>query len=181
MVAHRFPTRDIDLENHKQETISKILEENDLSPKGFQIDDMRWLKQEDKPLGAMASLGIWFDTAEAAEWAVMNGLVCDQSHIDNVEVYNIDKKRCHRCQKLGTWRGHAERRNGASTAAEYMTDKTAHLVPLPSASTATGHILLDHRVVLDQSFQDPDDEQNESSHTTTERHEFPSCDGGTHQ
>ena len=86
----------MDLDNNKQQVIDKIMEENDMKTKDFKIDDIRWFKPEDKPLGMMASLGIWFDTAEAAKWTEMNGLVCDQRHIGSVEVYRMEKKRCHR-------------------------------------------------------------------------------------
>ena len=101
VVAHRFPTTGMDLDNNKQQVIDKIMEENDMKTKDFKIDDIRWFKPAEKPLGMMASLGIWFDTAEAAKWTEMNGLVCDQRHIGSVEAYRMEKKRCHRCQKLG--------------------------------------------------------------------------------
>ena len=101
VVAYRFPTTGMDLDNNKQQVIDKIMEENDMKTKDFKIDDIRWFKPEDKPLGMMASLGIWFDIAEAAKWIAMNGLVCDQRHIGSVEAYRMEKKRCHRCQKLG--------------------------------------------------------------------------------
>ena len=101
VVAHRFPTAGIDLEKDKQQAIDNIMEENDMASKDFKIDDIRWLKPEDKALGVMASLGIWFDTGEAAKWTEMNGLVCDQRYIGSVEAYRMERKRCHRCQKLG--------------------------------------------------------------------------------
>jgi hypothetical protein len=55
--------------------IDKIMEENDLAAKGYQIDDIAWLKNKEKLLGMSASLGIWFDTPEAAEWLTNNGMV----------------------------------------------------------------------------------------------------------
>jgi hypothetical protein len=81
--------------------MKKIMEENDLIAKGFQIEDIAWLKSKDKPLGKSASLGIWLDTAEAAEWVINNGLVFTQRYIGSIEPYQIKKKRCHRCQSLG--------------------------------------------------------------------------------
>jgi hypothetical protein len=73
------------------------MEENDLAAKGFYIDDLAWLKRKDVPLGKSASLGMWFDTAEAAEWVINNGLVFGQRYIGSIEPYLIKKKRCHRC------------------------------------------------------------------------------------
>ena len=46
------------------------MEENDFEAKGYQIEDIAWLKSKDKPLGRTASLGIWLYKAEAAEWVV---------------------------------------------------------------------------------------------------------------
>jgi hypothetical protein len=37
-----------------------------------------WLKKKDKELGKFASLGIWFDSAEGAEWLLVNGLLVGQ-------------------------------------------------------------------------------------------------------
>jgi hypothetical protein len=90
----------IDLEEDKQQVINKIMEDDDMASKGLKIDDAGWILPEGKPLGMTASLGIWFDTAEAAKWAEMNGLVCDQRYIGSVEAYSVDKKGCRRCQKL---------------------------------------------------------------------------------
>jgi hypothetical protein len=71
----------IDLEEDKQQVINKIMEDDDMASKGLKIDDAGWILPEGKPLGMTASLGIWFDTAEAAKWAEMNGLVCHQRYI----------------------------------------------------------------------------------------------------
>lgn len=101
VVAHRFPTTGITLPENKQEAINKIMEENEWQAKNFNVDDTAWLKQSDKPLGVTASLGIWFDTPEAAEWAVANGVVRNQRYIGSVELYQVKRKRCHRCQNFG--------------------------------------------------------------------------------
>jgi hypothetical protein len=83
------------------ESITKIMEENDLGSKGFQIEDIAWLKKKDAPLGESASLGIWFDSVKAAEWAVKDGMLFGQRYIGSVEPYQMRKKRCHRCQAFG--------------------------------------------------------------------------------
>lgn len=77
------------------------MEENDLEAKGFQIDDITWLKSKDKSLGRSASLWIWLDSAEAAEWIINNGLVFKQRYIGSIEPCQIKTKRCHRCQGFG--------------------------------------------------------------------------------
>ena len=76
------------------------MEENDLATKSYQINDMAWLKSKDKPLGRSASLGIWLDTAEAVEWVIHNGPVFGQRYIGSIELYQIKKKRCHRCSNF---------------------------------------------------------------------------------
>ena len=101
IVVHRTPTEGFMLPENKTDSINRIMEENDLSAKGFQINDIAWLKSKDKPLSRSASLGIWFDTAEAAEWAMYNGLVFRQRYIGSIEPYQIKRKRCHRCQRFG--------------------------------------------------------------------------------
>lgn len=101
VVVHRTPTEDFDLEGNKQHGIDKVIEENDLGSKGFQIEDIAWLKKKDHPLRTSASLGIWLNTPEAAEYLIANGLLVDQRYIGSVEPYRIDRKRCHRCQQFG--------------------------------------------------------------------------------
>ena len=101
VVVHRFPTAGINLPEQKEQVVHKIMEENDWCDKGFVVEDIAWLKQSEKALGMTASLGMWFDSAEAAEWAITNGVVCDQRYIGSVELYQIRKKRCHRCQQTG--------------------------------------------------------------------------------
>lgn len=77
IVVHRTLTDDFDLEGAKTHAIEKILEENEMTERGFRIEDVAWLKKKDKVLGKFASLGIWFDSAEAAEWIIDNGLLVD--------------------------------------------------------------------------------------------------------
>jgi hypothetical protein len=101
VVVHRFPTDGITLPETKHDVINQIMEENEMQTRNYNINDIAWLKQSDKPLGVTASLGMWFDTAEAAGWAVANGLLYGQRYIGSVEVYQLKRKRCHRCQKFG--------------------------------------------------------------------------------
>jgi FtsZ-binding cell division protein ZapB len=101
VVVHRTPTEDFDLEGNKKLGIDKLMEENDLSSKGFQIEDIAWLKKKDHPLRTSASLGIWLNTPKAAEYLIANGLLVGQRYIGSVEPYRIDRKRCHRCQRFG--------------------------------------------------------------------------------
>ncbi|OQE69718.1 hypothetical protein PENNAL_c0129G05440 [Penicillium nalgiovense] len=80
VAVHYIPTFGLDLENRKTEAIEKIANENDLTDRGFRIEDIAWLKKRDKELGTFASIGIWFDLLEAAEWMLDNGLLIDQRH-----------------------------------------------------------------------------------------------------
>ena len=72
VVVYRVPTEDFALDREKQEGIEKIMGENDLAEKGFQIKDIAWLKK-DRPLGRSASMGIWLNIPEAAESIINNG------------------------------------------------------------------------------------------------------------
>jgi hypothetical protein len=101
VVAHRTPTEAVDTQDGKGNSIKEIMNENGLAAKGFKIDDIAWLISKDKMLGRNASLGVWFDTKEAADWAVDNGLVFGQRYVGSVERYQAKKKRCHRCQRVG--------------------------------------------------------------------------------
>ncbi|THC87583.1 hypothetical protein EYZ11_012972 [Aspergillus tanneri] len=101
VVVHRTLTEDFDLENANARAIEKIIEENNLVEHGFQIEEVAWLKRKDKELGKFASLGIWFDSAEGAEYILNNGLLVGQRYIGSVERREIKKKRCFRCQRFG--------------------------------------------------------------------------------
>ncbi|CDM32767.1 Probable transposable element [Penicillium roqueforti FM164] len=101
VVVHRTPTENFDLENANSQAIQTIMEENDLAEQGFQIEELAWLKRKDKVLGKFASLGIWFDSAEGAEYILNNGLLVGQRYIGSVERREIKKKRCFRCQRFG--------------------------------------------------------------------------------
>jgi hypothetical protein len=91
----------LDLKRDKIAAIKKITDKNDLQERGFRIEDIAWLKKKDKILGTFASMGIWFDSAEAAQWMLDNGLLIDQRYIGRVEKCEIKKKRCFRCQGFG--------------------------------------------------------------------------------
>ena len=101
VAVHHVPTQGLDLEKDKTGAIRKIAQENDLQERGFRIEDIAWLKKKDKALGPFASLGIWFDSAEAANWMLDNGLLIDQRYIGRVEKCEIKKRRCFRCQEFG--------------------------------------------------------------------------------
>lgn len=101
VVVHRVPTVDFSLPGNEKDGIQKIMEENDLAAKGFYINEIAWMKRPDKPLGVHASLGIWLNTPDAAEWVVNNGLVFGQRYDGNIEHYQIERKRCYRCQGFG--------------------------------------------------------------------------------
>lgn len=101
IVVHRTLTEDFDLENSPSQAIEKIIDENDLAGRGYRIEEVAWLKRRDKTLGKFASLGIWFDSAEGAEWMLDNGLLVGHRYIGSVERCEIKKKRCFRCQRFG--------------------------------------------------------------------------------
>ncbi|KAI9035009.1 zinc knuckle domain protein [Aspergillus affinis] len=75
IVVHRVPTEDFELEGNKKQGIEKIMSENDLHDKKFRVEDIAWLKKRDTPLGKSASMGVWLDSPEAAEWIINNGLL----------------------------------------------------------------------------------------------------------
>lgn len=43
VVVHRMPTEGLQLPENKKEAISQIMEENDMTAKGYYIDDIAWL------------------------------------------------------------------------------------------------------------------------------------------
>jgi hypothetical protein len=96
IVVHYTPTDDISLPEKKMKCINRIIEENQFATKGYWIEDIAWLKSKNKPLGRTASLGIWLDTAEAAEWIIQNGLVFGQRYISSIESYKVKRKRSYR-------------------------------------------------------------------------------------
>jgi hypothetical protein len=101
IVVHRVPTTSFLLPSNETEGIQKIMTDNDLEAKGFQIDRIAWLKRPDKPLGMHASMGIWLNSAEAAEWVINNGFLVEQQYIGSVEHYQLKGKQCHQCQRFG--------------------------------------------------------------------------------
>jgi hypothetical protein len=77
------------------------MQENNLESRGFGIEEIVWLKKKDSPLGAAASLGIWFDSAEAAEWAIQDGMLFGLRYVGSIEPYKRKERRCFNCQGLG--------------------------------------------------------------------------------
>ena len=109
VVVHRTPTEEFDLGTGASpptaeqiiQAAGKIIEENNLAKHGFHIEDLAWMKAKDKVLGKFASLGIWFDSAEGAEYMLRSGFLVNQHYIPYVERREIKKKRCFRCQRFG--------------------------------------------------------------------------------
>ena len=101
VAVHHTPTHGLDLDRDKAGVIRKITEENELERRGFRIEDIAWLKKRDKVLGTFATLGIWFDSADGAQWMIDDGLLLDESYIGRVEKCEIKRKRCFRCQRFG--------------------------------------------------------------------------------
>lgn len=100
VVAHRTPTAEVDI-NDKENSIWRISQDNGFASKGHCIEEIAWLKKRDLPFGHSATLGIWFNSAEAAEQAIQHGLVFGQSFVSTIEPYQSQQKRCFRCQGLG--------------------------------------------------------------------------------
>ena len=71
VVVHRTPTNEALLSENKERSMAK----------GFRIEGIAWLKKTDSTLGAAASLGIWFDSPKAAEWAVRDGPLFGQRYV----------------------------------------------------------------------------------------------------
>ncbi|KAJ5820578.1 zinc knuckle domain protein [Penicillium riverlandense] len=69
------------------------MEEKDLQERSFRIEDIARLKKRDKMLETFASMGTWFDSTEAEEWMLDNGLLIPQRYIGRVERCEIKKKR----------------------------------------------------------------------------------------
>ena len=85
----------------KEGVIAKIAQENNLSSKGFNIEEIAWLKKKDSPMGATTSLGVWFDSAEAAEWAIQDGMLFGPRYVGSIEAYKKKERLCYNCQALG--------------------------------------------------------------------------------
>lgn len=62
--------KEFDPETPKQgatQAAVKIISDNDLAGHGSHIEELASMKAKDKALGKFVSLGIWFNSAEAAE------------------------------------------------------------------------------------------------------------------
>jgi len=101
VVVHRTPTNEVRLREDKEQSIAKIMHENDMGSRGFGVEEIAWMKKKDAPLGAAASLGIWFDSAEAAEWAIQDGMLFGLRYVGSIEPYKRKERRCFNCQGLG--------------------------------------------------------------------------------
>jgi hypothetical protein len=98
IVVHRVPTTNFSIPGNDIEGIQRIMEDNDLASKGFQINKIAWLKKPNKPLGMHTSMGIWLNTSEAAEWVINNGVLIGQQYIGSIKHYQLKGKPCHQCQ-----------------------------------------------------------------------------------
>ena len=118
VVVHRNPTVEVQLQEDKEQSITKIMHENDLASKGFGIEEIAWMKKKDAPLGAAASLGIWFDSAEAAKWAIQDGMLFGLRYVGSIELYKRKERWCFNCQSLGheAWSCKESQRCGHCTA-----------------------------------------------------------------
>jgi hypothetical protein len=102
VVVHRTPTEALTSLQDDDARINKIMEENEMGLKGFRISQISWLrKDKERAIGKHGSLGIWFDTREAAEWLMERGLLVGHTHIGSVVPYQVKEKRCYRCQGFG--------------------------------------------------------------------------------
>jgi hypothetical protein len=149
IVVHRTPTEDFSLPKNKKQGINRIMEENDLAVKGYQIDDIAWLKKKDKLLGKSASLKIWLKTPEAAEWIINNGLIVGQRYIGSIEPYQIKRKDIANVKALATSRGPAENPRNTHTALENMINETSPRARTQSVLTAMGRTQQETRIVRD--------------------------------
>jgi hypothetical protein len=100
VVVHRFPTEGIVLPDNEHEFIRQLMEENDMQARDVRINQATWLIERGKPLGHHATLGIWFDTTDAAQEAITHGILYGQRHM-GVRTYDPEKKKCYNCRKPG--------------------------------------------------------------------------------
>ena len=108
-MVHRTPTEEFDLGTGASpptaeqiiQAAGKIIEENNLAKHSFHIEDLAWIKAKDKILGKFASLGIWFDSAEGAEYMLCSSFLVNQHYIPYIERCKIKKKRYFRYQHFG--------------------------------------------------------------------------------
>lgn len=102
VVIHRTPTEELISLQDDDARIHKIMEENEMGLHGFRISQIAWLrKDKENAIGKHGSLGIWFDTREAAEWLMDRGLLVGRTHVGSVVPYQVKEKRCYRCQGFG--------------------------------------------------------------------------------
>ncbi|KAF4213880.1 hypothetical protein CNMCM5878_009870 [Aspergillus fumigatiaffinis] len=125
VVAHRTPTEDFLSPESERTFIEKIVEENNIARRGHRISQVAWLKPRDKPIGKHGSLAIWFDTREAAEWTMDNGLLIGQRYIGSLMPYRLKERRCYDARHSATSPGLARRRRDAGTARPSTSYDTA--------------------------------------------------------
>src|ERR1700722_11271905 len=121
VAVHRTPTDEVLLSENKERSMAK----------GFRIEDIAWLKKRDSALGAAASLGIRFDSPEAAEWALRDGPLFGQRYVGSVEPYENKRKGATAELKLATSPGIVKKHSDAGAALRNTTDETAPPPPPP--------------------------------------------------
>ena len=126
VVVHRTPTNEVRLQEDKEWTINKIMSENDLASRGFGIEEIVWLKKKDSPLGAAASLGIWFDSAEAAELAIQDGMLLGLRYIGSIEPYKERNNDASTARVSASKHGAARKDKGAGIVLQNMTRGIVH-------------------------------------------------------
>jgi hypothetical protein len=88
VVVHRIPIEELTSLQDNEARINKIIEDNEMGLRGFRISQISWLrKDKEKAIGKHGSLGIWFDTCEAAEWIMDRGLLIGHTYIGSVVPY----------------------------------------------------------------------------------------------
>lgn len=62
----------------------EVIEDNNLAPRGFHIEELAWMKAKDKSLEKFASLGIWLDSLEGAEYIQPSCLFIIEIFLDKI-------------------------------------------------------------------------------------------------
>ena len=181
VVVHRMHIEGLQLPEQKKEAIEKSMEENNLAAKGYCVDDVAWLRSKDKPLGVSASLGIWFETPEAAEWTINNGVVCSQRYVGSVEAYQVKKKGCHRCQGFGHLAWSCKETIRCRHCIGGHDRRDCHPALTRSALIARAHMPQETKAVEFWPSPTHYNDHPQPANTTIEHHEIKSRNGGSHQ
>jgi hypothetical protein len=124
IVVHRMPTDSFPHLGDEKESITNIMEENDLATRGYQIREISWLRQKDKPLGQHGSLGIWFNTPEAAEWMIVTDSLWARDILAVSNHTGSRRRDATDAKGMAIWHGLAKRMRGVDIAQEHMNAET---------------------------------------------------------